>query len=126
VRAAWFDEIDAVTVVRGSSAGFTVLVLGGLLAPIVAVKIPVLGGFGLVVTAVAGFATAASRQWKGSRPAVQGILAAVGAYLLILPMVVFAHHGWDVGQVFGTLLTAVVVGAATAMLTRRIHPARTR
>jgi hypothetical protein len=123
-RTSWLDEIDSASVVRGSSAGFTVLVLGGLLAPIAAVKAPALGSFALVLTAVIGFATAAARQRGGPRPVIQGSLAAVGAYFLVLPLVVMANHGWDPVQIAWTSLTAVVVGAATAPLAGRIRRIR--
>lgn len=126
MSAMWLDEIDSATVVRGSSAGLTVLVLGGLLAPIAAVKAPAIGSLALVLTAVAGFATAAARQWSGPRPVVQGILAAVGAYLLVLPLVVMSQHGWDVVQVACTLLTAVVVGASTPAILGRARAERVR
>jgi hypothetical protein len=124
VSAAWLDEIDPVIVVRGSSAGFTVLVLGGLVAPIAAVNAPVIGSLALVLTAVAGFVTAAARQWNGPRPVVQGVLAAVGAYLLVLPIVVMGNHGWNVVQIACTLATAVVVGAVTPGVLVRVRSAR--
>jgi branched-subunit amino acid ABC-type transport system permease component len=57
---------------------------------------------------------------------VQGILAAVGAYLLVLPLVVMSQHGWDVVQVACTLLTAVVVGASTPAILGRARAERVR
>jgi hypothetical protein len=124
--AAWLDEIDSVTVVRGSSAGFTVLVLGGLIAPIAAAKAPGFGSFALVLTAVAGFATAAARQRGGPRPMVQGVLAAIGAYFLVLPLVAMANHGWNAVQIACTLATAFIVGAATPAVLGLVHAARVR
>jgi hypothetical protein len=119
--STWLDEIDPVSVVRGSSAGFSVLVIGGLVAPIAAVKLPGVGGLALFVAAVAGFAYASARQWNGPRPVAQGVLAAVGAYVLVLPLVVMARHGWDVVQVASTLATAVVVGALTPVAVGRLR-----
>jgi hypothetical protein len=124
VSTAWLDDIDSVTVVRGSSAGFSVLVLGGLLAPLAAAKAPGVGAFALIIAAVAGFATAAARQWGGPRPVVQGVLAAVGAYLLVLPLVVMAHHGWDPVQIAWTAITAIVVGAASPLVAKRVRRAK--
>jgi len=126
MRGAWLDEIDSATVVRGSSAGFTVLVLGGLIAPIAAAKAPAIGSFALVLTAVAGFATAAARQRGGPRPIVQGTLAAFGAYFLVLPLVVMGNHGLNILQVACTAATAVIVGAATPALLGRVLAARVR
>ena len=126
MRAAWLDEIDSVTVVRGSSAGFTVLVLGGLIAPIAAVKAPGIGSLALILTAVVGFATAAARQRGGPRPNISGALAAIGAYFLVLPLVVMGNHGWNVVQIACTLATAVVVGAATPALAGRFAAAKVR
>jgi hypothetical protein len=124
LSTSWLDEIDPVAAVRGSSSGFTVLVIGGLLAPAIAVRVPVVGSLALVLTAVAGFATAASRRGNTTRPVLQGVVAAVGAYLLVLPIVAMTHHRWDPVQLGLTLLTAIVVGAVVGPIARRIGSTR--
>jgi mannose/fructose/N-acetylgalactosamine-specific phosphotransferase system component IID len=120
LSASWLDEIDPVAAVRGSSSGFTVLVIGGLLAPAIAVRVPVIGSLALVLTAIVGFATAAWRRARTSRPVLQGVVAAVGAYLLVLPIVAMTHHRWDPIQIGLTLLTAIVVGAVVGPIALRI------
>jgi len=118
--SSWLDEIDPASAVRGSSAGFTVLVIGGLLAPVLAAKVPALGSLALVGTALVGFATAAARQGCSTRPSVQGALAAVGAYLLVLPLVMLGQRHWDVLQTALTLLTAIVVGFVAGPVSVRV------
>jgi hypothetical protein len=120
---SWLDEIDVVAAVRGCSSGFSVLVVGGLIAPALA-QVSVLGSFALVLTAIAGFSTAAARQGASSRPALQGVLAAVGAYLLALPLVVMVSHAWDVTQIAATLAVAVCVGALVGPLSLRLREVR--
>lgn len=115
----WLDEIDPVAIVRGSSSGFTVLVLGGLLAPIASTMVPVLGSYALVIAAVVGFATAAWKQAAAQRPGLGGAIAAVGAYLLVLPLVYMGQHGVNLTQVAATLATAVAVGALVGLAASR-------
>ena len=122
---SWLDEIDAVAAVRGSSAGFTVLVLGGLIAPALAARVPGIGSLALVLTAIAGFTTAAARQGSSSRPIVQGVIAAVGAYALVLPLVGMVSRHWDVAQIAVTLGVAIVVGAIVGPVSLRVSIART-
>lgn len=111
VMDGWLQAIDPVAAVRGMSSGFSVLVIGSLLAPILASQSAVLGGIALTLTAIAGFAAAARRQGTCRVPAVQGITAAVGAYLLVVPLIYLASSQFNFAQMGLTLLTAVVVGA---------------
>jgi hypothetical protein len=114
------DEIDPVAAVRGSSAGFSVLVLGGLLAPVLAVKVPAIGSIALVATALIGFATAAARQGSSVRPSLQGALAAIGAYLLVLPLVQLQQRSWNIEQIGLTLVAAIVVGSVVGPISVRV------
>lgn len=111
----WDDfsaRIDWVRLVRGASTGFTVLVIGGLAAPIMSL-VPVIGPPWLIITAVVAFVVAAWRVGDALSPAVHGAAAAVAAYLLVLPLVAMATGGIDLAQLGLTTLTAVVVGALT-------------
>jgi hypothetical protein len=124
---AWLDSIDPVAAVRGISTGFSVLLIASLMAPILANRVPVVGGLALVLAAVVGFAAAASRQGNSPAPALQGDTAAVGSYLLVLPLVVMVSRRWDVEQIGVTLLTAVVVGGLVGPLAAgRAHAAGRR
>ncbi|HJQ47061.1 MAG TPA: hypothetical protein VJ870_12190 [Amycolatopsis sp.] len=126
-RATLWDELDGAALVRGCSSGFTVLVLGGLVAP-AAARLPVFGPYWLVVVAVVAFAVAGMRTGHAVRQATQGMCAAVGAYVLVLPLVLAGGaSSTSAWQVAATLATAVVVGGAGGAISglRRRGKART-
>lgn len=115
---AWADHIDASKVVRDASTGFTILVIGGLSAPMAAVLVPVVGRHWLPAVAVVAFVVASRRGGSASLPWLHGLVAAVSAYLLVLPLVLLGG-GASLRQVLFTVATAVVVGAATGFLSGR-------
>lgn len=100
---------------RGAGRGFNVLLIGGLLAPL-AGYLPVVGLVWLALVAVAAFSFAGLAIRDVPNPAIHGAMAAVGSYLLILPLVVMATRQLDLTQVLITSLTAVLVGAAVGRL----------
>lgn len=102
--------IDRAACVCGMSTGFGVLVTGALLQPI-ANAVPALGANFLLVTAIVGFAIAGSRIGNARRPGPHGAAAAVGSYLLILPLVLASSAGIDPSQIGATGGVAVAVGA---------------
>jgi hypothetical protein len=108
----WLDGVDMAAAIRGSSRGFTVLVLGGLAAPAIAVLSGVLGTVVLTGSAVAAFVVAAMRPGTSTRPGLHGLLAAVGAYLMVLPLVLLAPMGRNPVQIGLTLVAAVCTGFA--------------
>ncbi|GAB3385638.1 hypothetical protein [Amycolatopsis echigonensis] len=112
---AWADHVDAPKAVRGASTGFTILVLGGLSAPVAAALIPVAGRYWLPLVAVIAFVVAACRGGEARSPWLHGLVAATSAYLLVLPLVLLGG-GASLGQVLLTLATAVLVGAATGFV----------
>jgi hypothetical protein len=114
----WFEGIDAVAVIRGASTGFSILLAGGIVTPVVA-GVPLVGRYWLITTAIVAFVVAGLRIGSSRTPALQGVLAAVGAYLLVLPVVRMASGGWDVNQVLATLGAAVVVGGTSSFLAGR-------
>lgn len=108
--------VDVPAVVRGASVGFSVLVVGGLLAPM---AVQVWAGLGLVwlpAVAVIAFAWAAGKACVVRETPVQGVLSAVTAYILVLPLVALGSGGIDAGQVSLTVLAAIAVGGCTAPL----------
>lgn len=115
----WLADIDAPTAVRGASAGFSVLVIGGLLAPIVGSLLPVLGVVWQPLVAVLAFVVAAARIGSARRPAVHGAVAAATSYLLVLPLVVLGAAGRDPGQIAATFATACAAGALTGFVRAR-------
>jgi hypothetical protein len=112
-------RIDVPNAVRGASTGFSILVIGGLLAPILTlISVPVAIAW-LAGDAVVAFAVAARRSRLANAPALHGAVAAVLAYALVLPLVLPFEQGRDVRQILLTLATAIVVGAMTGTLAAR-------
>lgn len=106
-------------VVRGASRGFTVLLLGGMVQPLVALAVPPLGYVWLALVAVVAFAWSAriATAAPGST-LVDAVSAAMGAYLLVAPVVVMLTGQLLPQQILGTSFTALVVAAATYFLRR--------
>ncbi|MCX6400678.1 MAG: hypothetical protein NTX33_12215 [Propionibacteriales bacterium] len=113
---------DLVLVVGGASRGFTVLLLGGVVQPWVGVLWQPLGYVWLLVVAVVAFAWAAwPRSVSGTLPPVRrldrvvgGMAAALGAYALVLPLVLAVSGTVPWLQVALTSVTAAVVGSVVA------------
>jgi len=107
-------RIDVPVAVRGASAGFSILLIGGLLGPLIAFKAPAIGGVFLTATAILAFFVAARKIGTAGNPALHGAVAAVLAYLLVLPLVLMmSAAGRNLAQTAMTLATAVSVGALT-------------
>lgn len=119
VVTAQHTVVDGVEAVRAASAGFTVLLLGGLVAPLVARVVPVVGSYWLAVVAAVAFVTAGSRIAGAAVPAIQGATAAVGGYLLIVPVVAMTG-GLRLDQFATTLAAAGLVGGATGYVRARL------
>lgn len=107
---------------RGASTALTILVIGGLSAPIAA-RIPLIGPYWLVVTAVLAFAVAGSRVGDAPSPAVHGAVTALFGYLLVLPIVVLGAGELPPSQLALTALLALVVGAVAGALAGRLRDA---
>jgi len=108
--------VDVPNAVRGASTGFSVLLIGGLLAPMVTLASTVLATVWLTGVAVVAFAVAARRSRLAGAPAVHGAVAAVFAYVLVLPLLLPFEQSRDPLQISLTALTAVVVGAGIGSL----------
>lgn len=112
------NGIDGPVAVRAASTGFTVLLLGGLAAPIAAQVLGEVGRYWLLIVAVVAFITAGVRIGSASSPMQHGAVAAIGGYLLVLP-IVFVTGGLEITQVGTTLAAAVVVGGLSGYLRGR-------
>jgi hypothetical protein len=113
-------RVDVPNAVRGASTGFSVLLVGGLVAPMTTLVSVPFARVWLAGVAVVAFAIAARRSRLASSPAVHGAVAAVLAYVLVLPLLLpfpAARHPLQIGL---TLATAVVVGAITGLVAPRI------
>ncbi|MGD9530958.1 hypothetical protein [Pseudonocardia sp.] len=102
--------IDLVALIKGAAAGFAVLVLGGLAAaPLAAVLSPVV--WAIVVNAAA-FALAGAWIGDATVPPVHGVVAALAAYLLVLPLI----FALGVPVAWWQIPVAAVIAAATGAL----------
>ncbi|MET8249144.1 hypothetical protein ABZV31_35125 [Streptomyces sp. NPDC005202] len=117
---SWFDKFDPVAAVRGAWRGFVVLLIGGLFAPAAVGFVPVVGPFWLVLTAVAAFVVAAWEQGASADFRWYGLISAVCAYLLILPLVLLQPDGHSPVQIVSTLAVAVLVSACTGFARGRL------
>ena len=108
--------VDVPNAVRGASTGFSVLLIGGLLAPMVTLASTVLATVWLTGVAVVAFAVAARRSRLAGAPAAHGAVAAVFSYVLVLPLLLPFEQARDPLQILLTTVTAVVVGAACGSL----------
>lgn len=121
----WFsDRVDWISLVRGASLAFSVLVIGGLAAPLGS-QIPVVGPAWLILTAVVAFVLAGYRIGDALDPRVHGAGAAVAGYALVLPLVVLGTGTLDPLQLVLTAATAVVMGAIAGHLAGRNRDRRT-
>lgn len=114
----WADDVDAPLVVRGASSGFTVLLLGGLAMPLAVAFVPVVGRGWLPFVALLAFVASALRVGSARRPWLHGLVSAMSAYLLVLPLVSLGGAA-DPGQIGLTSVAAVVMGSATGFVSGR-------
>ena len=105
--------LDETALVRGASSGFTVLIIGELMSPVVAGIHPMIGLLWLSFVGAAGFVVAGSRVGLARRTWLQGALAALAALTLTIPLRMLV--GLDTaGQWYAVMVSAVfglVVGA---------------
>lgn len=112
-------DVDPAALVKGASAGFTVLLVGELLAPLAGLVSATLGGLWLSLVGAAGYVVAGSRVGLASRTVLQGAGAAVLALLLTLPLRLlagFAAPFWALGlsAVFAVFVGGLAGRAAAA------------
>lgn len=106
--------------VRGASRGFTVLVLGGLLTPVVAAVAPaVLTQFWVLLVAVVAFALAGAKARATECPWLHGAAAAVGSFTLLIPLWLLARGDSSPVQMLLTLVLALVVGGLSGAIPGR-------
>jgi hypothetical protein len=116
------NTVDVPVAIRGASAGFSVLLLGTLLAQFAAAFLPTAAGIVLIsLSVILGFAVAARKTGTSTVPALHGAVAAELAYLLVLPLQ--WHFGRpELSEVIFTIAAALAVGAATPTILARIRP----
>ncbi|GAA4826775.1 hypothetical protein GCM10023201_11880 [Actinomycetospora corticicola] len=106
-------QVDVGAIARGISSGFMILVFGGLIQPVVTAFVPVVGMFWLILVAVTAFAFAGYRVGLACpNPPLHGAGAAVGSYLLVVPLMFLQGTFDPLYTVFSFVAAAVVGGAA--------------
>lgn len=125
-------ELDGSALVRAGSRGFTVLLVGGVVQPWVLKAAPLLGYWWLVIVAVVAFSVAATSAVRGASVPVarlhtaQGALAALGGYLLIVPVVLHVAGFVPWAQIAMTASMALVVGFVWQVVLQRYSQRRTQ
>lgn len=120
---AGVGRIDVPGAVRGASTGFSILVLGGLVAPFWTLLSTAVAAGWLALVAVVAFGVAARHSRNAGSPGVHGMTAALIAYALVLPLILPFEQGRNPAQIGLTVLTALVVGWLSGTVCAR--PART-
>ncbi|MDN5745558.1 MAG: hypothetical protein L0H31_10615 [Nocardioidaceae bacterium] len=103
-------SVDVPNAVRGASTGFSILVIGGLLAAFVSLASELGTVLWLAAVAVLAFAVAARRSEHAGNPFLHGAAAAVMSYALVLPLLLPFKEGRDPVSLALTLLTALIIG----------------
>lgn len=119
--SSWMERIDWVRVVRGASAGFTVLVLVGLSAPILSTVGPWAPLAWLMVGSLAGYIVAALKVGDAESPMLTGAWAAFFGYTLTVPMIYISTRTLELQSVLMFAGAAVLVGGTTGYLMGRRH-----
>ncbi len=109
---------------KGASSGFTVLLVGELLAPVAGAVSGVLAGLWLSLVGAAGFVVAGRRVGVARRPVVQGAVAALAALTLTLPLRLLSRadqspYAFAVSAVFALVVGALAGRAAAGLRDRR-------
>ncbi|MGQ0573127.1 MAG: hypothetical protein ACT4RN_02860 [Pseudonocardia sp.] len=118
--------IDLIALVKGAAIAFCVLVVGGLATPLVvralplaAEQVPAAYAWGSAAVAIGAFVLAGSRIGEATRPVLHGGAAALGAYLLYLPLTLIVGTAQPVTTVLLAALVAVLIGALTGLVSGR-------
>jgi len=108
--------VDVPQAVRGASSGFSVLLIGGLIAPLASIPSPLLGSVWVTTTAIVAFVVAGRKIGAATSPELQGAVASVLAYMLVLPLLLPFEAGRNAQQILLTFSTAACVGAVSGWI----------
>jgi hypothetical protein len=116
-------RIDFPVAVRGASSGFTVLVIGTLLSQLILLLAPRSPALAVVFAPyVLGSYVAARKVGNATAPALHGIAASVGAFLLTLPLLLLmmlnAQFVESVSYLATGLTLSIGIGALTGWMNR--------
>ena len=116
-------RVDFPVAVRGASSGFSVLVIGVLLSQLILVLAPSSPALAVVFAPyVLGSYVAARKVGNATVPALHGIAASVGAYLLTLPLLLLmmldSQPLESISYLATGLTLAIGIGAITGWMNR--------
>ena len=116
-------RVDFAVAVRGASSGFSVLVIGTLLSQLILVLAPSSPALAVVFAPyVLGSYVAARKVGNATVPALHGIAASVGAYLLTLPLLLLmmldSQPLESISYLATGLTLAIGIGAITGWMNR--------
>jgi hypothetical protein len=114
--------VDRAHVAKGASAGFTALFIGGWLAPTVGGLVPSLGVLWLVAVGLVGFALAGRQIGVADLPPVQGAIAALASYLLMVPAILITSGRVGTVLLISPCAGAAAVGAVSGYVAGRARP----
>jgi len=118
------SRVDFPVAVRGASSGFTVLVIGTLLSQLILLVAPGSPALAVVFAPyVLGSYVAARKVGNATAPALHGIAASVGAFLLTLPLLLLmmlnAQPVESISYLATGLTLSIGIGALTGWMNRR-------
>ena len=120
-------RIDFPVAVRGASSGFSVLVIGVLLSQLILVLAPSSPALAVVFAPyVLGSYVAARKVGNATVPALHGIAASVGAFLLTLPLLLIMMLNSQPLESISYLATGLTLAIGIGALTGWLNKGRQR
>jgi len=111
-------RIDFPRAVQGASTGFSVLIIGGLIGGAVQLIAPAVGWVILTATFILAANLAARRLGRATAPVLHGAAAALMAYGLVLPLMLFSPVT-RLRDLFLMMVIMIWVGGLTGVLQAR-------
>ena len=120
-------RVDFPVAVRGASSGFSVLVIGTLLSQLILILAPSSPALAVVFAPyVLGSYVAARRVGNATVPALHGIAASVGAFLLTLPVLLLLMLNSQPVESISYLATGLTLSIGIGALTGWMNRGRQR
>jgi hypothetical protein len=121
------SRIDFPVAVRGASSGFSVLVIGVLLSQLILLLAPSSPGLVVVFAPyVLGSYVAARKLGNATVPALHGVAASVGAFLLTLPVLLLLMLDSQPMESISYLATGLTLSIGIGALTGWMNRGRQR
>ena len=120
-------RVDFPVAVRGASSGFSVLVIGTLLSQLILILAPSSPALAVVFAPyVLGAYVAARKVGNATVPALHGIAASVGAFLLTLPLLLLMMLNSQLLESISYLATGLALTIGIGAITGWMNKGRQR